>query len=209
LKAESKIPLPDWLPWGTTAVLAALVACLGELWMVERTRTQLLRDENALAATALKAADTQLESERIVSRRQVEELSAAAVDQTGLGLLLLSPPADSPGVPTGPKGGAVIWKPEAGQGFVTFAKGSLKPVHEDYQLWVVRPDGTATNCGVLEGDGDDVSRIPVTFDFPLERRCQFFLVDGKKGGASSFKEATDTGSIVLASLPWDGRILNR
>src|ERR1035438_3088444 len=62
---ESRIELPAWLPWATTACLAALVACLGELWVIERARSQLLREEGMLTEAALKGMQNQLEAERI------------------------------------------------------------------------------------------------------------------------------------------------
>jgi len=55
-----KTPLPQWLPWATTACLAALVACLGELWILEKARIQLLHDENQMTEAALKAPRTSL-----------------------------------------------------------------------------------------------------------------------------------------------------
>ena len=58
---ETKIELPAWLPWATTACLAALVACLLELWVIERTRNQMLRDEALMADASLRAARNQLE----------------------------------------------------------------------------------------------------------------------------------------------------
>jgi len=75
---ETKIELPAWLPWATTACLAALVACLLELWIIERTRTQLLRDEALVGEASLRAARNQLEEERILTRREIEQLKAGA-----------------------------------------------------------------------------------------------------------------------------------
>jgi len=67
---EQKIPLPPWLPWATTACLAALVACLGELWILERARMRLMQEQVLLANAALKGAENQLEAERILDRRE-------------------------------------------------------------------------------------------------------------------------------------------
>lgn len=80
---ETKIELPAWLPWATTACLAALVACLLELWIIERTRTQLLRDEALVADANLRAARNQLEEERILTRREIEELKSGAGSPDG------------------------------------------------------------------------------------------------------------------------------
>ena len=73
---ETKIELPAWLPWATTACLAALVACLLELWVIERTRNQMLRDEALMADASLRAARNQLEEERIFTRREIDQLKA-------------------------------------------------------------------------------------------------------------------------------------
>ncbi len=60
---EPKTTLPTLLPWAATACLAALVACIGELWIIEKARMRLVQDQNLLAEAALKGTENQLEAE--------------------------------------------------------------------------------------------------------------------------------------------------
>jgi hypothetical protein len=206
---DSKIEIPAWLPWGTTAILAALVACLGELWMVEKTRTDLLRDENTLAAAALKAAENQLEAERIVDRREIEELKGSSGAEAGLNIAVLSPSGRYLTDLPAPGSGAVVWKSQGNRATLIFAHEPGPFAQTDYQLWLVGP-GQSSSCGVFgHPTKAEPPQIPIELKIPVAKGCQFLLFEGKKGGARTIEEARATGSIVLASLPWDGRILNQ
>jgi len=201
---ESRIELPAWLPWATTACLAALVACLGELWIIERTRSQLLREEGLLTEAALKAAGNQLEAERIVNRRELAGLRAASGPQAGLRVALLLPPDGGPAHP--PLLGAAAWEPAGRRGLLRLCGLSGQPQERDYQLWLEGPGpGNPASCAVFHApaDGDGVS-FKITGSFSTG--CRFLLVDGKKGGAGTVEEAEAVGSIVLATLPFGENI---
>jgi len=196
--------LPPWLPWATAACLAALVACLGELWIIEKTRSQLLSEQAALAGAALKAAQNQLEAERIVSGREIAGLRAAPGAQAALRAALLFPPAGPPGGACG----AVAWDARGG-GLVRLHGLPAPGPDSDYQLWLEGP-GAAADCGVLRAppaqpaDGFAV-RVPAA-PAPGGR---FVLAKVARGGAASLAEAEARGSIVLASLPFTENISSR
>jgi len=202
---ERKIPLPEWLPWATTAVLAALVACIGELWIVEKTRGQILRDDDALVATELKAVSNQLEAERIVSQREVLE----ARSERGLAVLT------APGGSASGACGAVAWDPFTKRGELTFSGVPQMSPDGDFQLWMSthltgkqpisdppRRWSIPTSCGVFAPPSRGWTvRVGVTIDGSYRMGHQFTLTYGKKGGFSSLEEAVAAGSIVLASPP--------
>jgi hypothetical protein len=203
---QTKIELPWWLPWATTACLAALVACLGELLFIEKARTRFLRDQGQLAETAMRGAQNQLEAERIVERRAMESLRAGDDSRRALQVLLLSPPdAAAAGAPTL---GAIVVDPADGRGLIRLAGGTEQPTARDYQLWLDGPGGGyPANCGVFHGaSGADGSLASFAAGAPVSQGCRFLLVDGPKGGARTLGEAQSRGSIVLASLPYSRRI---
>jgi len=202
---ESKFELPAWLPWATTACLAALVACLGELWIIEKARSELLREDGLLAEAALKGLENQMEAERIVSRRELDGLRAAAAPRGQLQTaLLLAPGANRSGA-----FGAVAWDPAGGRGLLRLSGLPAQPPERDYQLWLDGP-GTPAECGVFHSsprDGGD--EVAVSLAGPIAPGCRLVLIDGAKGGARTLAEAEAAGSIVLATLPADGNISGR
>jgi len=204
---ESKIELPAWLPWATTACLAALVACLGELWIIERMRSQLLRDQGLLAEAAMKGMENQLEAERIVNRGEVAGLRAAAPSPAEPRVaLLLAAEGGSPRAC-----GAVAWDSTARRGEIRLSGMGAQPPERDYQLWLDVPaPGNPADCGVFHAPSkDDGGAIPIAMTGAIEPGCRFILVDGKRGGAHTLDEAEAGGSIVLATLPIGAKIPDR
>ncbi len=208
---EPRIELPAWLPWATTACLAALVACLGELWLIEKARSQLLREQSMLADAALKGAENQLEAERIVNRREVAGLRAGAVPREGLRAAMLAPPDGASRRPAEPAFGVLAWDPSGGKAVLRLGGLPAQPPERDYQLWLEGPGtGYPADCGVFHARPDDgAAGIAVTISGVLAPGCRFLLIDGTRGGARTLDEAEDRGSIVLASLPFDGKISGR
>jgi len=205
---EQKIPLPAWIAWAMVACLAALVAGLGEFWLVEKARSQLLRDENLLAEAALKASQNQLEAERILGRRQAEKAPAGLA---GFGAALLSRPDGAPaGAASAPPWGVVIWDGANRNGLLRFSRLPEAPADRDYQLWLEGPGSPyPSDCGVFQGPpGGDDRGVPFNINAPVGTGCRFILLEVKKGGALTLPEARAGGSIVLASAPLSGRISN-
>jgi hypothetical protein len=198
---ENKIELPAWIPWATTTCLAALVACLCELWVIERARNHLLHEEAQLSESALKAATNQLEAERIISTREIGGLTAASL--AGIRLTALAPARE--GV-RAPAAAAVAWNPGSGLGVVEIVCGGQAPSGRDYQLWL-EVGGGAQACALVPDAGGlreaDI-RVPAGQDDP-----RFVLTLGIKGGARTLEEAERSGSIVLASPPPAPRLSGR
>jgi hypothetical protein len=200
---ERKIPLPEWLPWATTAVLAALVACIGELWILEKTKSQILRDDGALAAAELKAVNNQLEAERIVNQRELLE------SRSERGLAVLVAPRGTGSAACG----AVTWDQFTKRGELTFFGLPQMAPDGDFQLWMSRfvtgqrPNSdpkydwtTPASCGVFSPPlGRGPVKVGVSIEAPSRSGIIFTLTYGKKGGAYSLEEAIAEGSIVLAT----------
>jgi len=205
---ESKAKLPAWLPWATTACLAALVACLGELWIIEKARSRLLREESLLTEAALKGLENQLEAERIVNRRELAGLRAAAGQRAGLQVALLLPPDGSAAHAPRPFFGVVAWDPAGGRGLLRLSGPPAQPRHRDYQLWLEGPGpGNPASCGVFHAPaGDDALATAIEIERPIAPGCRLLLIEGKEGGASTLEEAESGGSIVLATLPFGENI---
>ena len=206
---QSRIELPPWLPWATTACLAALVACLGELWIIEKTRSQLLREEAALAEADLKGSQNQLEAERIVNARALAGLRAAAADRDALEIALLLP-AEGTRAPAGAFG-VVAWD-RAGRRALLRLKGMpAQAPGRDYQLWLEGPGlGNPLECTVFHGPADeDATGVRLGMACAAAPGCRFILVDGPKGGARTLGEARAGASIVLATLPLAENISRR
>jgi hypothetical protein len=197
----SRIELPPWLPWATTACLAALVACLGELWIIERARSQLLREQAMLADAALKAAQNQLEAERIVNSRELAGLRAAAAPLAAHGLALLLP-AEGARAPLAAFG-AVAWGRAGGRALVSLSGMPAQAPGADYQLWLEGPGlANPVECAVFHAPADgDAAGVQVSVPDSVSTGCRFILVDGQKGGARTLDEARARASIVLATSP--------
>jgi hypothetical protein len=202
---QPKIELPAWLPWATTACLAALTACLGELWMIEKARTHFLREQGQLSQAALRATQNELDAERILEKRAVESLRAGGASP-GAQVLLLAPPG-GPGAGR-PAAGAVVVDPSDGSGLVALSGAPAQPEGRDYQLWLEGPaPGLGAPCGVFHGaagDGQPPARISARL--PLQPGWRLLLIEGTKGGERTLEEAKARGSIVLATSPFTRRI---
>jgi hypothetical protein len=189
-----------WLPWAAVACLAALVAGLGELWILERMRARVLKDQAAIAEAALKSAENQLEAEHIVARSQRDRGPVA----TPIRVALLAAPEGALADPAWPRSGAVAWGGAGGSGSLVLSGAAAPVPGKAYQLWLEVPGGGVA-CGLVDpgaaqAAGGSLIRIPASSG------GRFLLILGPVGGRPSLAEARDTGSIVLASLPPDGNI---
>jgi hypothetical protein len=205
---ETKIELPAWLPWATTACLAAMVACLGELWLIEKTRTQLLKEENVLAEASLKGYQNQLEAERIVNGREIEELRAASAAGA---VAVFAVPGAGREDPFGldHAWGVAVWNAAAQIAHVQFVGLPPLGADRDYQLWIEGSGpGLPVSCIVRKDISDDSCAVAVHLAQPVPPGYRLLLIDGVKGGAATLDEAKARGSIILASLPQPGKISN-
>jgi hypothetical protein len=203
---ESKIELPAWLPWATTACLAALVACQVELWFIEKERNEFLEQEALMSASTIKASDNQLEAERILNARQLQDLRTRAAPDSGLLVIPLVGSSGGPGA--SPGSGIVILDPESRRGQLRLWGSFGHAAGKDYQLWVQGPppDRLASSCSVVDAAADGSAGIPVALTAEFAEGSRFLLIDCPKGGARTLGEAEAGGSIVLASPPFGGKI---
>ncbi len=205
---ESPIELPRWLPWATTACLAALLACVGELWMIERERSALLREQGQLSEASMKATENQLEAERIINARQLRDLRSLADPQEPLQMVFLSPV--NPARRAQPAGGVVVLDPEGGRGQIQLYGAFGEADDRDYQLWIDGPGpGYPARCGVFHVAEADQAPAPARVTSVLSPGCRLYLIEGVKGGSASLAEARSGGPIILASPPVSGKISNR
>ena len=207
---EQKIPLPPWLPWATTACLAALVACLGELWILEKARMRLMKEQVLLSDAALKGAENQLEAERILDRREHAMEQGA---EMSFSLALLTPPGGGrpadPGL--GSPWGVVVWESRGIRAILRFAGLPPAPPGKDYQLWLAGPeDSPPLSCAVFGAlASEQAGGVGVNLPAAVAPGSRFVLILGKKGGEGSLDPAAEGSSIVLATLPFAGRISGR
>jgi hypothetical protein len=208
---ETKIELPAWLPWATTACLAALVACLCELWIIERTRNQLVKDEKIMAESSLKGVQYELEAERIINKREIGQLRSGAIALAiGEATLLLEPGVDpsDPLLSTHPWG-AAGWNSETQTGCFRFLGLPTPAAGRDYQLWIDASGEDYPQAFMVETDPvHDWIYTTVRPAWPLPPKHRFLLFNTPKGGAKTLDEAKATGSIILASLPPSPKISN-
>jgi hypothetical protein len=203
LMDETKYELPRWLPWATTACLAALVACLFEFWVIEKSRTELLSEQSLLAESAAKSEQNQIEAERIVHAREIELLSEKADPRSGLQVVRLVPQNSGD-----PSCAVAVLDPASGRGQLRLYGISGQPEARDYQLWVEGPGpGYPARSGVFHQASAD--GVPLPIAATLVPGCRLVLIDGAKGGSSSLSGAKEGGSIVLASPPYTGEISRR
>jgi hypothetical protein len=205
---ETKIALPAWLPWATTACLAAMVACLVELWVIEKSRYQLLKEESLLAESEMKAMDNQLAAERIVHRREMENLKAATEPRGTLQVVLLEPVGPGAAPTPGPACGVVIWDPSDGTGRIRLAGAQPQGPERDYQLWILGPGPLGPkSCGIFHAvSAHQEAEIRIEPALASAPGPRFFLVEVAKGGAQTLEDAESHGPIVLASAIPAGRI---
>jgi hypothetical protein len=189
---ENKFAFPSWLPWATTACLAIVVACLGEILVIEKARTQLVRDDNFLIQATLKASQNQLEAERIVHRRELQQLRSAP----GVRVAFLSAPHRW-GTSSAPWGVAT-WDPTGRHAVLRCSGLPGLAADHDYQVWIEAPGATyPISCGVFHADA--VEAYPLDLPSPIDPAYRILLIDGKKGGSATLAEAESAGPIVLAT----------
>jgi Anti-sigma-K factor rskA len=201
----SKLELPELLRWATTVVLAAMTACLAELWTVQKERNEVLRDQSVLTETALKTVEDQLEAERIVSRREAEHARDGGKPREGYSVAPLLPPGSSADADPSLRSacGVVVWSADGRRGLVSLSGLPTDPLDRDLQLWMVgRPGTLPRSCGVFKQPvGADSRPLPLGLSAPVAPGCRFLLIRGKVGGAPTLSAAEIAGSIILATPP--------
>jgi hypothetical protein len=196
---EPKIALPSWLPWAAVACLAAAVACVSELWLVERSRLALAREEADLAKAALRASENQREAERILSAHEVANARALGFAAGGFRIAALQSP-------TGPEGGPsgiILWRP-SDQRTIDLHFSGLEPAGpgRTYRLWFLCSASEPEDCGVFT---EAPSRgMQIRLSTAIVAGSRFALVSDPEGLFQPSSPVFGSSSIVLASLPIQG-----
>ena len=178
------------LPWAAAAGFALLAAWFGQRYSVSRTEAALLKTEQQLADYALRSARNQLEAERIVSRRQLENAATqiAALDdrlkrEVDLANFKITTLASM--LNNSPQAVAVaVWNPQKQEGVLQVAKLPALPADKDYQLWVVDPQyPNPVDGGVFTVDPQTgEARMQFKAKQPVATVAAFAVTLERKGG---------------------------
>ena len=156
----------------------------------------------------MRGMGNQLEAERIISRREIENLRRAPGAQAALRVALLAPPGTASARDGAPAVGALAWNPVDGRGILRISGLAGQAPDRDYQLWL---DGAGArlpaSCAVFHSDAG-AGGAEIHVDSAAGNAAQFLLIDGTRGGSRTLEEAKAGGSIVLATPPAAGRISN-
>jgi len=76
------IAFPTWIALATAACFALTAAWLGQAYVSERTATATLRDEQTIAALSLRAAQNQVEAERLIHRGELADAATKAAESS-------------------------------------------------------------------------------------------------------------------------------
>ncbi|MSU22744.1 MAG: hypothetical protein EXS32_02860 [Opitutus sp.] len=205
------ISFPALAPWLAAAGFAVTTAWFGQLYFTSRSDAALLRDEQALAAVALKGARNQLEAERIFALRQFTDLTQqagdtarqlavaqqqlAAKDQlvADLGTQLKSQ-ADLANfkittlallLNNTPQALAVaVWNPARQEGVLQVEKLPALTASQSYQLWVVDPQyPNPVDGGIFTVDPQTGdARVPFKARQAVATVAAFAVTLERKGG---------------------------
>jgi hypothetical protein len=179
----SPTPLCALLPWTLAASLALATAWFGQLYLANRSESDLLRDRAALAELALRSSQHQLEAERIITRQQLAVLERQApVDLARLKCSVLTSRLDH-----SPKALAVaVWDSTKQEGVLQVeALPALLP-HQDYQLWIMDPqypDPIDSGVFAVQPETGE-ARIAFKPRQPVGVVSAFAVTLERKGGAS-------------------------
>jgi anti-sigma-K factor RskA len=77
---HSSFVIRHFIPWAAAACFAATAAWLGQRYLASRSEAALLRDEQTIADLALQSAHNLLDAERILTQRQLADLTTQAAD---------------------------------------------------------------------------------------------------------------------------------
>lgn len=201
------------LPWAAAACFALTAAWFGQLYLSARSEAGLLRDTQALTELSLKSAQTQLEAERILARRQyadqeklvvetraqvtqrdtqlaalterVDTLSAQLKSEGDLAQLKITALASM--LKNSPQALAVaVWSPEKQEGILRTEKLPALASDQDYQLWVVDPQyKDPVDGGVFTVDAQTgEARQKFKAKQPIKEIAAYAITLERKGGVA-------------------------
>jgi anti-sigma-K factor RskA len=193
---ESKIIRPpvsvfrSLVPWAAAAAFALLAGWFGQRYLASRSEAEMLGAQQMLADLALKSARNQLETERILARRQLANLTqqVAVLDErikheADLANFKITTLASM--LNNSPQAVAVaVWNPEKQEGVLQVAKLPALAADKDYQLWVVDPQyPNPVDGGVFTVDPQTgEARLQFKAKQPVKAINAFAVTLERKGG---------------------------
>lgn len=178
------------VPWAIAACLTLVSAWLGQRFASTRAELATIRSREELVAISLKSAEQQLEAERILTQRRLQEaeqrvaqLNSELKSQGDLANLKITALASM--LQNLPQAQAIaVWDPKRQEGILDVQKLPALAANEDYQIWVVDPqypipvDGGVFTVEPASGS----SRVKFTAKQPVSVINAFAVTRERKGG---------------------------
>lgn len=134
------------LPWTLAVACAVCAFWLGQRYLVTTAENRLLRDQKSLSDVAFKSADTQLQAERILSRRMIESAAGQPAPDELTYAALLPTSADTSA------SAVVAWNAKLGEGFCVVAMPAASG-GKRFHLWITRPKRVDAGTFTVGADG--------------------------------------------------------
>lgn len=194
--------LTFWLPLSAAAGFALVAVWFAQLHLVSRSENSLLHEQLALADASLRSARNQLEAERLLANRQLNDATQAIAsldrqlrEQGDLARFKIATLASLLG--NSPQALAVaVWDPNAQEGILSVEKLPALAADKDYQLWVIDPQyPIPVDGGVFTVDPQTgVARYQFKAGKPVRTVAKFAVSLERKGGVPKAE-----GPMVLIS----------
>lgn len=194
--------LTFWLPLAAAAGFALVAVWFAQLHLVSRSENSLLHEQLALADASLRSARNQLEAERLLANRQLNDATQAIAsldrqlrEQGDLARFKIATLASLLG--NSPQALAVaVWDPNAQEGILSVEKLPALAADKDYQLWVIDPQyPIPVDGGVFTVDPQTgVARYQFKAGKPVRTVAKFAVSLERKGGVPKAE-----GPMVLIS----------
>ena len=194
--------LTFWLPLAGAAGFALVAVWFAQLHIIGRGENSLLREQLALADASLRSARNQLEAERLLANRQLNDATKTIAnldrqmrEQGDLARFKIATLASLLG--NSPQALAVaVWDPNAQEGILSVEKLPALAADKDYQLWVIDPQyPIPVDGGVFSVDPQTgVARYQFKAGKPVKTVAKFAVSLERKGGVPKAE-----GPMVLIS----------
>jgi hypothetical protein len=200
--------------WAAGAVLALGAAWFGQRYVAVRSELAVLRDQNELADIALKSVQQQLEAERIITRRRLQDArqplagvhppmsngsvgianpSSAVKTESALAHLKITMLASRMKEYSLARA-VCVWDPARQEGVLNAEHLPTLAANEDYRLWLVDPQypNPVDGGGFTVDPESGQARLTFESRQPIGAGNAFAVTRERKGGG-----ATPGGPFIL------------
>ncbi len=193
--------LPSWTAWAAAACFILATGYFAIANFNTRSTFGALRESERLSRIESRSLRNLLEAERLISRRQIDDLKLARHDiedlrgQNTLADLKITSLA-SPAGNTPEAQAIAVWNPRTQEGVLSVSKLPLLPKEKDYQLWIIDPQyPMPVDGGVFQvNPANGTARISFKPGKEVKTAAKFAVSLERKGGVSKAE-----GPIVLLS----------